>query len=279
MFSLIVLLDSRGGIAKNGKIPLNFSKDFEIFKRKTMDNIVNNKNVVLHDKLAECCETHECNHKVPKTELLDFISKKINNNNYNSNDINDAFRIKKENIMKYINEFISEIYQNHNNNDNILITTHNNWLQSFINLNNINNKEYFKNCEIRGYSLTIKNNQINITEFNVKESLDKLGQIPPKPEFVPPKPELVPPRPTLVPPRPTLVPPKPVLVPPKPKLVPPKQYKPTPDQEDDIDTSFEYIKPLNDSNITRIKVNYDHLEKSVAVIGSFYALHNGYLPR
>ena len=48
IFSLIVCCDKNYGIGKDNRLPWNYSKDMEFFKRKTLENIDNNKvNVVI----------------------------------------------------------------------------------------------------------------------------------------------------------------------------------------------------------------------------------------
>jgi len=108
-----------------------------------------NEFINLDDRLMEPQGDHICNKRHEKVEIQKYVSKFNKMFDLINVSLNYEFNNESEiDINNRIKSFISDIKTTHNNDDNILIVTHHDWLKYFFKI--FTGKEVsFNNCEIR----------------------------------------------------------------------------------------------------------------------------------
>lgn len=156
-------------------ININFSKIYcSPLKRciQTLDNLLStskvitdtvyrtskNEFIILDDRLMELQGYQISNKRHEKVEIQKYVSQLDKMFDLTNVSLNYDFDIESQNVINNrIKSFISNIKINHNDDDNILIVTHHNWLKFFFKI--FTDKDVsFNNCEIR--VIDMKSNSI-----------------------------------------------------------------------------------------------------------------------
>jgi len=108
-----------------------------------------NEYIILDDRLMEPQGYHIPNKRHEKVEVEKFVTNL--NKKFDLTNVSLNYEFNKESTLQVnnrINQFINELKSRHNNDVNILVVTHYDWLNHFFNLY-FNEDVAFNNCEIR----------------------------------------------------------------------------------------------------------------------------------
>jgi len=116
---------------------------------QTCDNLIKTDLVVkLSDLLMEPQGYHICNKRSEKHQLKSKLENFSNKYDFNGVVENYIFHKETEEELNNVISTFRDVLKKYNQNDNILIVSHHDWLQRF--LKNIFNIEYsFQNCEVK----------------------------------------------------------------------------------------------------------------------------------
>jgi broad specificity phosphatase PhoE len=172
---LMVLGHQQSKEAGKRLVKINFSKIYcSPLKRciQTLDNLLStskvitdtvfrtskNEFIILDDRLMEPQGYQISNKRHEKVEIQKYVSQLDKMFDLTNVSLNYDFDIESQNdINNRIKSFISNIKITHNDDDNILIVTHHNWLKFFFKI--FTGKDVsFNNCEIR--VIDMKSNSI-----------------------------------------------------------------------------------------------------------------------
>ena len=122
---------------------------------QTCDNLVQNRLIILDDRLIESNVCNLCNRRSKLKYLTNYVQNR--NNKYDLSKLNEITPIDETDVeLKLrINSFLNDIKKNHKSSDNILIVTHAGFL-------NVIFEKRFINCELREFNLLLESTNLSL---------------------------------------------------------------------------------------------------------------------